>query len=112
MAEFFDYDPVSGLTYKLDWSDEDRKVTVRSEQDCQPILDHMARLRNSNKSEVGIKNDWWFYCTIPPSVELILRDKYGLNINDKNHLPRALKVIDRDFPYLKATTKRHVLQER
>ena len=110
MAEFFDYDPVSGLTYKLDWSDEDRKVTIRSEQDCQPILDHMAKVRNSDKAERGIKNDWWFYCTIPPAVELALLQR-GVNINKKGHLAKALKIIDSEYPYLKSSRKRHVISE-
>lgn len=108
MAEFFDYDPVSGLTYKTDYSWADNTITLRSEQDVQPHLDMTHKIRRGEG--MRIEGDWWLYASIPPSVELILLEKYKLNINKKEDFPKAMKVIETDFPYLKCTNKKHVFK--
>lgn len=108
MAEFFDYDPHSGLIYKTDYSAADQTITLRSEQDVQPHLDMTHKIRGGEG--MRIEGDWWLYASIPPVVEVELRDKYKLNINDKNDFPKAMKVIETDYPHLKCTNKRHVFK--
>lgn len=105
--EWQEYDKLTGVhehNVGDDWND---KVTVRKTQNVQGLLDRNAYLRNTGATDGGIKKGLWHYCSIPIVVQYELLSKYGLNMHDKNHTDRIYQVIDRDYPYLKTTTKTH-----
>lgn len=105
MSEFFEYDPINGITYSTDYDEATGETVVHSMQDVDPILDHVARIRNKN-DDSGIKRDIWKYCTIPAAVELILLEK-GINIHNKDHWPDVLREINTNYPKLKYTNLHH-----
>ena len=93
--EYFDYDPVMD------------RVSITMEQDVSVFLDRMNELRKDPSiSANGIKEDWWHYCSIPEVVEVELANR-GLYLHNKNHIKDILKIINSEFPYLKATEKTH-----
>lgn len=103
MAKTFEYNPTRGTYYEIeDLTNGD--IAIHTKQDAQPVLDHAARLRNSNANDkVG---DFCHYATIPAGVEVELRAK-GLNIYDKNNTKRLVREIETNYPYLKTTNLRH-----
>lgn len=107
MAILFDYDPVTGIRETFDYDPIRDTVTITMSEDVTPILDRLKALRNDEDySRQGIKGEWWHYCTIPATVETALRNK-GIDIYDKNATKAILKEINMNFPWLKATDKRH-----
>jgi len=95
VSEYFDYDPISDqvfLTYK---------------QDVTQFLDRMAAIRNNPEiSKKGMKEEWWYYCSVPEVVELELMKK-GLFLHNKDHIKPILKEINSNYQKLKATDKNH-----
>lgn len=104
MAEFLDYDPLTGLRYDWEWDAEKGEATIRTSQDVTPLLEYNRALANDSLRDGGIKKGWWQYCSIPPIVEIQLRAK-GINIHDKNCTKRLLEEINTNYPHLKVTQK-------
>jgi hypothetical protein len=105
LAEFFDYSD-RGLLYTTDPNLETGGVVLHTKGDCAPHLEAMKNIRNHGDNDKGIKNDWWLYATIPPAIEVVLRDR-GIDIYDKNCTKDLLKVINEEYPGLKATHLHH-----
>ena len=92
--EYFNYDELTDTT------------TITTVQDVSSILDRMKNVRNEIGDKSLIKEEFWHYATIPEVVEIELRNK-GINIYDKNDTKRILREINENYPYLKATNKKH-----
>ena len=109
MPILFDYDPITGIKEYFDYDPINDAVSITSEQDITLFLDRMNALRNNEDySKDGIKEEWWHYCSIPSVVELELRKK-GLCLENKDHMKQILKEINSNYPFLKATTKKHAI---
>jgi hypothetical protein len=105
MPRFFDYNPDNG-TWIEDETDADGNLTFKTWQDVQPILDRTKEKRNSGQVDKGIKRGFWHYATIPPVVEMELRQK-GIKIGNPNQTKELLKEINTNYPYLKNTDLTH-----
>lgn len=111
MPEFFDYDPLTGTTYRTEYEEDTGKMHISTEQDVSAALDYAASIRNQGLADKGIKAGLWKYAVLPASVQLKLR-QMGLDISSKDPamLNRVLKAIDEHFPAFKLTDKRHRVQ--
>lgn len=107
MSKFVDFDPLRGVETREDLYDGHIQLHYR--QDVEPVLELARAERVDGLTDGGIKNDLWLYARIPPVVILELRFRYGIDIFKRDHLRRAFEVINRDYPYLKTTEKRHTL---
>lgn len=105
MPEFFDYDPLTGISYFTEQQGDDT-LLIRT-QDVQPLLDRNKAMANEGVMDKGIKENWWHYCDIPAVVELELRKK-GIDIYNPDHGKRMFQEINANYPYLKRTHKTHV----
>ena len=107
MPILFDFDSETGVSEYFDYDPIKDQVSITTEQDVTGFLDRMNAIRNTPEiSAKGIKEDWWLYASIPTVVELELL-KEGLKLHDKNHTKAILKEINANYPFLKATEKRH-----
>ena len=106
MSDFFDWNPDRGTWYEHDYDEQTGKTIIHTKQDVKPVVDHATRIRDSGYNDRGIKKGWWRYATIPAHVELELRQK-GINIYNKHQTNELLKILDRDYPWLKYTNKKH-----
>ena len=107
MPVFFDYDPETGITETFDYDPITENVMITASQDVSGFLDHMNELRKDPEiSKKGMKEDWWHYCSIPPVIEIELRNK-GLFLENKDHIKAIFKEINTNYPYLRATEKWH-----
>lgn len=109
MSEFLGWNHDRGTWYEGIFDDEGN-ATIITRQDVKPVIDHIQRKRDSGYVDRGIKKGFWHYATIPAYVEVELRKK-GINIYNKHQTNELLKIIDRDYPYLKNTYKTHRVQE-
>lgn len=107
MAKFVDINPENGLaTYEDSY---DGHIQLHYRQDVEPLLDLARRERNDGLTDHGIKDDLWLYARIPPVVILEMRFKHGVDIFKRDHMKKAFELINREYPYLKCTEKRHTL---
>ena len=107
MPKLFDFDAETGVKTYFDYDPIQDQVRLTYEQDVSHFLDRMKAIRdNPEISAKGIKEDWWLYCSIPPVVEMELKNK-GLDLHNRDHMPAILKEINANYPYLKATEKWH-----
>lgn len=107
MPILFDYDAMTGVKTYFDYDPIKDQALLTYEQDVSGFLDRMNDIRNTPEiSANGIKEEWWHYCSIPEVVEIDLMNR-GLYLHNKNHFKDIMKIINSDYPYLKATTKTH-----
>lgn len=107
MSKFLDYNAARGTWYEEDYDHTEDKVIIHTKQDVEPVLERAKLERNSGiNDKVG---DFSKYATIPAHVEVELRQKYGINIYNNGQTKELLKVINRDYPYLKLTNLTHEL---
>lgn len=111
MAKTYEYNPDSGVYYELeDNLQNPGELFVRPIQDVQPVLDFAKDKRNSGLNDRGIKNDWWHYATIPPIVQVQMKEK-GIDFHKKSDMPKVLKEINENYPHLKMTDLKHAIKE-
>lgn len=107
MAKFVDINESNGVaTYEDSY---DGHIQLHYRQDVEPILEVAKTERINGLTDHGIKQDMWLYARIPPVVILEMRFKYGVDIFKRDHLKKAFELINREYPYLKTTEKRHTL---
>jgi hypothetical protein len=107
MPILFDYDAETGVKTMFDYDPIKDEVHLSYEQDVTGFLDRMQDIRNNpDISAKGIKEEWWHYCSIPPVVEMELMRK-GLYLHNPDDMKAILKIINSDYPYLRATDKWH-----
>lgn len=107
MPILFDFDAETGVKTMFDYDPIKDQVFLTYEQDVSGFLDRMQEMRNDPEiSAKGMKEEWWHYCSIPTVVEMELMRK-GLYLHNPDHMKAIIKVINSDFPYLKATDKWH-----
>lgn len=103
MSDFFEVD-ANGIRTDFKWSENAQEYALIRTADVEPVLDAAARARNgAGVNREDIKRNWWFYCSIPPIVQLQLREK-GINIHDKDHQDAMIAEINTNYPHLKMTT--------
>lgn len=107
MSKFVDFDPLRGIETQED--SYEGRIQLHYRQDVEPVLELAKTERINGLTDDGIKQDLWLYARIPPVIILELRFKHGIDIFKRDHLKRAFQVINRDYPYLKCTEKRHTL---
>jgi hypothetical protein len=110
VASFAEYNPLTGVEQWVDATADDHRLQVQYKQDVEPLLEVCKAERNDGLTDYGIKQDLWLYARIPPTVILKLRFEHGIDIFKRDHLKRAFEIINRDYPYLKCTEKRHTLK--
>ena len=115
MAKLLDIDPLRGVEQ---WEDTDGvagtgRLQIHYRQDVEPILE-LAKYERINgiADKVGkeSKQDVYLYARIPPVVILKLKYEYGVYIFKRDHMKRAMEIIERDFPAIKCTDKKHFLK--
>lgn len=107
-----DYDPISGMSTWFDYEKSTDSMVITNEQDgshISRILDQAKAFRNDDDySKQGIKEDWWHYARIPNGVILEMKEKHGVDLMARKiDWKKAFKVINREYPALKVTTKTH-----
>ena len=108
MAAFIEKDPVTGVSSSIVTPEHwERGMAVHYEQDVEPLLDRCKALRNDGLTDYGIKNDMWQYAYIPPVIIMEMRNKYGVDIYNRDHFKKMFYLLNTEYPHLKTTEKVH-----
>jgi hypothetical protein len=107
MADFFNYDPLKGVTRYFDYDEMTGEAYIRTVQDVEPLLRQTAENRRTGLAD-GPHKEFKHYCDIPAVVQLELRKK-GIDIysKDPSMIRRMFQEINRNYPKLKNTWKVH-----
>lgn len=103
MSEFFDYDPVTGIRTDADYH-EDGSVTLHRYADISAVVDYARRQAIEGVRDRGIKESWWHYAYIPPSVMVEMHNK---GIDTTRDQKAVFQYINKHYPALKTTEKHH-----
>lgn len=105
VAEFFDYDPATGIRHDFEYDEATGNATIFTTEDVEPLLKHAATIRNNNLADDGIKESWFHYAYLPLSIMLKMKFEKGINAFDPREQDRVIKEINENYPHLKTTTK-------
>ena len=104
MAEFFEYDPLTGIRTETSFNHATGEMTLTRTADVEPVLDWAKAVSNEvGMNREDIKKGWWLYAKLPPIVILQMKAK-GINVFDQNDQGRMFAEINANYPHLKTTT--------
>jgi hypothetical protein len=107
MPILFDKDPITGVTQYYDYDPVKDQHFIHNVQDVTPLLEKLQQTRNNPEVwSKGVKENWVHYASIPPVIEMELKNK-GIDIYNKHQTKELLKEINTNYPWLKTTTKKH-----
>ena len=108
MAEFLDYDPLTGIAHYTDYDAETGNMQIHTVQDVEPVIEFNKRLQNDSDENLrrGVKKGWWLYAKVPAIVQLKMRAK-GIDLMDPTATKRIMQEINTHYPQLKCTSYSH-----
>ena len=104
MSEIFSVEP-DGTVRTFDYEEDTGKAIIKSTYDPSAVIDHCKSLANDGVTDRGIKKGFWKVASIPMWVVVEMKNK-GVDILGKHNVKAACKLIERDYPWLKTTSKR------
>ena len=100
------YDPLTKTTTNHYYDNSTGKTYVEEVQDVSAHLERARRLANDpSYKRKGIKEDWYHFATVPNSVLVELKTKYGLDWTKKDDLKKIEQVLQRDYKKLLTVDK-------
>jgi hypothetical protein len=109
MRRLVDRNPLTGESVWYEFNHSDQSATITHEQDVESVLErNIAAANDDDKTKRGIKNDLWKYASIPNIVQIEWKQKYGVDIMNRDHQKAMFKLLNSpEYSYLKCTTKYH-----
>lgn len=112
MAKFIEKNE-SGVETWADSTYGDHRQQFHYRQDVEPVLE-LAKYEKINglaDTKRAKENDVRLYARIPPVVIMELKNKYGVDIFKREHMKRAMYLINTEYPHLKCTEMNHTLAQ-
>lgn len=107
-GEFFDYDPLTGITEYYEET-PDGMGHIHTYQDVSPAMDAAQRMRNEGgPDDAWKKTGMTMYASLPMVIVGHML-KRGINVFDQNDLPRVIQEINSTYSNFKTTNKHHEL---
>lgn len=108
MAEFFDYDPYTGLTRYFDYNEMTGEATIHTREDVSSLLKLCAEERNTGITDKELKKDDYLckYARLPMTVVMSLRSK-GIDVFNPDHGKAMMRELDANYSHFKTTYKHH-----
>ena len=101
---FFDYDPVFDMTDYYHYDHSSDKYTIETVQDVQPIIDFNKRQWNDGDGYTPSR-EMKKIATIPLNIVQLWKEKYGIDIYNKNHAAGIKRLLnDPDWRYLRTSS--------
>ena len=103
-----DYDPYTGRSEYFDYKHHNKGAEMEITTDYdkryeQAVMQNNAALRNMGRSHYAKDSEMWHGATIPASVQLEWRVKYGItDITDPEFMPLMIRLLNSlDYCHLK-----------
>lgn len=104
MAEFFEFDPTTGIKTETSFDDMTQQLTIHRSADVEQSLRWAQIHRNElGPDKEGISEGWHHYAHLPPIVQVMMRSK-GLKLDGSDNLKDLFREINEHYPHLKMTT--------
>lgn len=98
MKRLLDHDPVTGVTEYFYYDDATDRVHIETVADAGPVIE--ANKRQYNEKQAS--KDWIKVASIPPAVQMLWLEKYGVNLFNRNHDERVKRLLnDPEWRYLR-----------
>jgi hypothetical protein len=110
MADWFDYNPLTGITSEFTYDNDTGNLHVKRSQDLDPFLDYVTEVRNAGFADQKRKKhggEYAMHALLPTLVIAELLQK-GIDIADPNCTKRLTEEIERNYPHCKLTNKVHI----
>ena len=104
MSNVFSVEP-DGSVKKFSYDEETGVATIKTEHDATPLIDHCRSQAASSATDHGIKKGFWKVASLPLWVITEMKFK-GVDILGRHDSRAALKLIQRDYPWLMTTGKK------
>lgn len=106
MGKLFDYDPYTGVKQVFE-GDGNGSFSIQQSQDCERIVRFNKACQNEGMlKKRGIANDMYHIARVPNTVLLEWKQKYNIDWNRKEDLPRIEKLLSSpDYKYLRTVDK-------
>lgn len=106
MGKLIDYDPYT-KTKTVFEGNGDGSFAINQIQDCESILRFNKACQNTPELKAnGIKSEYMHFARVPNTVLLEWRQKYGIDWNKKEDLPRIEKLLmSNEYKYLRTVDK-------
>jgi len=92
-----DYNPYTQTATYHYYDHATKQTHIETVQDTSAIIESNKRSINSGLNQT--KGDYWHFATIPNGVILKLKAEKGIDINNKDDLPKLERLIQRDPEY-------------
>ena len=111
MRAILDYDPLSQRSVVFDYNEATDQMTITHHQDVEPFLKRAAEMRASDRyTRHGMEREMLHYAILPEVIQVEMRDKYGVDVNNRDHWPRVFKLINEVYPRFKTTEMKHSIR--
>lgn len=108
MKALLDHDPLSGRSVVFHYDEAEDRMTIEHRQDVSHFLKMAADRRAVPEyTRAGIKRDFLHYAILPEVIQIEMRDKYGVDVNNRDHWPAVYKLINDVYPAFKTTNIKH-----
>lgn len=106
-------DPITGLLTYHQYDEATDQTIISYDAPSAPVLERNKILQNdADYTKQGMRSDFWHYADIPVMVQMDWLVNKGVDIMKKEDGKKMFSLLnDRDYAYLKVTTKRHVCKE-
>jgi len=85
------------------WHEPTQEMAIEHIQDIKPLIDSNKRLRDEDHQ---ITDNFRLSARIPMTVVYEWKNKFGVDINNKNHIQAVKKLLNSpDYRYLKTTNR-------
>ena len=110
--EFFDHDPLTGLTEYVDFSADGKTFSIRTEQDVQPVMDYAKHMANTGGAEHNFRGEGWQYAVLPMIAILDMRKRGfdALGNHGRDGTKQLLKEINTNYSVFKTTHRHHAIK--
>lgn len=108
MRALLDYDPLSERAVVFDYNEATDQMTITHQQNVEPFLKRAAEMRASKEyTDHGMKRDLVHYAILPEVIQVEMRDKYGVDVDNRDHWPKVFELINTVYPKFKVTEIKH-----
>lgn len=105
--ELLHYDPVTKTAEWHHYDHSTRKTYIKTVQDCKDILEVNKRKQNSRSiNQFNKKEDYYHFASVPNTVLMEWKEKYNIDWNNKEDLPRIEKLLmSNEYKYLRTVDR-------
>ena len=90
---FLSRDPDTGAVEHYGYDETEDRCIIRRTVDLEPVIE--ANKRSANDGYIqNARKDMRLAARIPPDVQLIWLEKYGIRAWDRNHRPGVLRLLN------------------